>query len=351
MEPLPEEVIARFRDDYERLLKPTDQPGHRIALAVSGGPDSMAMLGLAAIAYPGRVIAATVDHGLRAESANEAATVAACCARLGVTHATLAIAGAPAASGNQHDWARQERYRLLERWAEDAHAATLCTAHHAEDQAETFLMRAARASGLSGLAAVRARRDCGTVKEFAGPDDDTPAIDRARGPIALMRPLLRWRRHELRGIAESLRLSFVDDPSNRDPRFDRTRFRAWLAEAPWLDPIQIGKTAENLAALDADLVEISAWLWRSRALDCGPSEARFDVEGLPRGVTRYLARMGIDHVLAANDASRGNWNQASNVEPLLDALEAGRAATQANILASAKGTVWHFREAPPRRSF
>ena len=351
MEPLAEEVIARFRDDYERLLKPADESGHRIALAVSGGPDSMAMLGLAAAAYPDRVIAATVDHGLRVESADEAAMVAACCARLGVTHAKLTIAEAPAASGNRHDWARQERYRLLERWAEGADAAMLCTAHHAEDQAETFLMRAARASGLSGLAAVRARRDGGVGKESAAPCDGVATSNGARKPIALLRPLLRWRRRELRGIAESLRLPFVDDPSNRDPRFDRTRFRAWLAEAPWLDPIQIGKTAENLAALDADLVEISAWLWKSRALDCDPLDARFDVEGLPRGVTRYLARMGIDHVLAANGASHGNWNQASNVEPLLDALEAGRAATQANILASAKGTVWHFREAPPRRSF
>jgi tRNA(Ile)-lysidine synthase len=59
--------------------------------------------------------------------------------------------------------------------------------------------------------------------------------------------------------------------------------------------------------------------------------------------------MAIDHVLSANRMSGGNWNPASNVEPLLDALEAGSAATQANVLASAKGTVWHFREAPPRR--
>ena len=351
MEPLAEEVIARFRDDYERLLRPTDEPGHRIALAVSGGPDSMAMLGIAAAAYPDRVVAATVDHGLRAESADEAAMVAACCARLGVTHATLTIAEGLAVSGNRHDWARQERYRLLERWAEDMDAATLCTAHHAEDQAETFLMRAARASGLSGLAAVRARRDGGLGRRPTDHDEPATPVDRARKRIALLRPLLRWRRRELRGIAESLRLPFVDDPSNRDPRFDRTRFRAWLAEAPWLDPIQIGKTAENLAALDADLVEISTWLWKSRALECDPLEARFDVEGLPRGVTRYLARMGIDHVLTASGTCGGNWNQASNVEPLLDALEAGRAATQANVLASAKGTVWHFREAPPRRSF
>jgi tRNA(Ile)-lysidine synthase len=333
MEPLSDDLIARFQEDYQRLLSPAEAPDHRIALAVSGGPDSMAMLGLAAAAFPARVIAATVDHGLRSESADEAQLVARACDRIGVPHRALKIAAPPGESGNLHGWARQERYLLLKRWAIDADAATLCTAHHAEDQAETFLMRAARATGLSGLAAVRARSEA------------------EHSPIVLMRPLLRWRRRQLRAVAEQLNLPFIDDPSNRDPRFDRTRFRAWLAEAPWLDPVQIGRTAENLAALDGDLVEISQWLWKMRALDCDALEARFDVDGLPRGVKRYLARTAIDAILASNDMGGGNWNPASNVEALLDALEAGSAATQANVLASAKGTVWHFRPAPPRRSF
>ena len=353
MEPLPDELIARFRADYERLLTAAEQPDHRIALAVSGGPDSMAMLGLAAAAFPGRVLAATVDHGLRPESIDEAAMVARACDRIGVAHRILTIAAPPGASGNLHSWARQERYALLMRWAVDAEAPALCTAHHAEDQAETFLMRAARASGLSGLAAVRPRVETAVAlpeQTRIDTQDDGTRINVVQSPIVLMRPLLRWRRHELRAVAETLRLPFVDDPSNRDPRFDRTRFRAWLAEAPWLDPVQIGRTAENLAALDADLLEISQWLWRTRALEADPFEARFDVDGLPRGVTRYLARMAIDHVLLMNGMSGGNWNPASNVEPLLDALEAGSSATQANVLASAKGVVWHFRAAPPRRS-
>jgi tRNA(Ile)-lysidine synthase len=332
MEPLSDDLIARFREDYQRLLSPAEAPNHRIALAVSGGPDSMAMLALAAAAFPGRVIAATVDHGLRTESADEVLLVARACERIGIPHTALKIEVPPGDSGNLHGWARQQRYLLLKRWAIDAGAPTLCTAHHAEDQAETFLMRAARATGLSGLAAVRARNE-----------DE-------RDPIALLRPLLRWRRRDLRAVAEQLNLPFVDDPSNRDPRFDRTRFRAWLAEAPWLDPLQIGRTAENLATLDGDLLEISQWLLKTRALECAPQEARFDVDGLPRGVKRYLVRMGINHVLSTSGMDGGNWNPASNVEPLLDALDAGSSATQANVLASAKGAVWHFREAPPRRS-
>jgi tRNA(Ile)-lysidine synthase len=354
MEPLSDDLIARFRTDYERLLKPTDERDHRIALAVSGGPDSMAMLGLAARAYPSRVVAATVDHRLRPESAGEAAMVAAACEKLGIDHATLSIETSPEAGSNLHAWARQERYQLLKRWAVEAQAPMLCTAHHAEDQAETFLMRAARASGLSGLAAVRARNETSAEWErqataVASPEGGLSS-EVARSPITLLRPLLRWRRRELRAIAQSLRLPWVDDPSNQDPRFDRTRFRAWLAEAPWLDPIPIGKTAENLASLDEDLLEISRWLWRTRALETDSDEARLDVEGLPRGVKRYLARLGIEHVRSTRSLDGGNWSPASNVEALLDALEAGSSATQANVLASAKGTVWHFREAPPRRS-
>ncbi|WP_116092384.1 tRNA lysidine(34) synthetase TilS [Sphingomonas crusticola] len=353
MDAAPDDLIDRFRADYCRLLTAAEPPDHRIALAVSGGPDSMAMLGLAAPAFPGRVIAATVDHGLRRGSADEAAMVAQACAKIGVAHTTLRIAAPPGASGNLHDWARQERYLLLKRWAVDEGAPVLCTAHHADDQAETFLMRAARAAGLSGLAAVRARTE---IEVPLKQPIESLAI-RANGgfslcygPVVLLRPLLRWRRQELREAAEKLCLPFVDDPSNHDPRFDRTRFRAWLAEAPWLDPIQIGRSAENLAGMDADLFEISRWLWQERALEADPLEARFDVRGLPRGVKRYLARIGINHVLMMQGMSGGNWSQASNIEPLLDALEAGSAATQANVLASAKGTIWHFRAAPRRRS-
>src|SRR4051812_43529615 len=79
MEPLSDDLIARFREDYQRLLTPAETPDHRIALAVSGGPDSMAMLGLAAAAFPGRAIAATVDHGLRPESVQEVLLVARAC--------------------------------------------------------------------------------------------------------------------------------------------------------------------------------------------------------------------------------------------------------------------------------
>jgi tRNA(Ile)-lysidine synthase len=82
----------------------------------------------------------------------------------------------------------------------------------------------------------------------------------------------------------------------------------------------------------------------------GDFEARIDVSGLPRAIRRYLARMAIEHVLDMNGMKVGGWSRAANVESLLDALDAGKSATQAEVMASAKGDMWHFREAPARRS-
>jgi tRNA(Ile)-lysidine synthase len=124
-----------------------------------------------------------------------------------------------------------------------------------------------------------------------------------------------------------------------------------LAETPWIDPVQIGRTAANLAEVDADLRAISNWLWKERGLlPGGDAEAKLDVSGLPRAVRRYLARMAINHVIMMNGMGGAPWFQNANIESLLDALEAGRGATHADVMASAKGDVWHFREAPPRRS-
>ncbi|GAA0297961.1 hypothetical protein GCM10009087_04730 [Sphingomonas oligophenolica] len=342
--------IERFRRDFEAVLGHVPGAGERIALAVSGGPDSMAMLALAIAAFPGKVVAATVDHGLRAESADEAGMVARYCADGDVRHATLRIASPPEARDNIQSWARQERYALLQRWAIESGAASLATAHHADDQAETFLMRAARGSGLSGLAAVRRRQDIDVTipSRFEG-STEAAGLWLSPSPLALVRPLLAWRHHELVEVAVAAGVPFVDDPSNTDDRFDRTRFRRLLAEAAWIDPVQIGRSAAYLAEADADLRTISQWLWKERALPSGHFEARLDVAGLPRALRRYLARMAMDHLVLKLGMTSG-WSNAANIESLLDSLEAGKAATQAGIMASAKGDVWHFREAPPRRS-
>lgn len=333
---LPTEApVARFRRDVEALAGPLGD--RRLALAVSGGPDSMAMLALAAAAFPGQVAAATVDHRLRAASADEAAMVAAWCAGQGVQHSTLVVDRPRAAGDNLHDWARRQRYRLLEQWAIDAGAHLLATAHHADDQAETFLMRAARGSGVAGLAGIRAIQ----------------RLDRAA--LDVVRPLLGWRRVDLLEVTAAAGLPFVDDPSNADGRFDRTQFRAMLAETPLLDPALLARSAEHVAEAEAALRAMERWLWLTRkVVPVGVDDPDFqiwlDVADLPRELKRRLARAAIDDVRLTNGITRPAFTDATNIEPVLDALEAGKSATQAGILVTPKGAVWRFTEAPPRRS-
>lgn len=314
----------RFAADLARII---GDDIVRLALAVSGGPDSMALLLLAAAALPGQVVVATVDHRLRPESADEAVMVARQCAALGVPHATL-VPEAPITGSSLQARAREARYALLSRWARAQGADALATAHHADDQAETFLMRAARGSGLSGLAGIRART------EIAG--------------MMVVRPLLDWRRAELRAIVRRAGMPFVDDPANRDARHDRTRFRELLEFHEWLGVPQLAAAAAQLAEVDADVRATVDWLWDARATaDAG--SVTLGVAELPRELRRRLARRAITAVRTAAGIEAPAWSEATAIEPLLDALESGRGATQGGVRASARGELWRFREAPPRK--
>lgn len=206
-----------------------------LLVAVSGGPDSVALLVLLAAwaQMPGRpsLHAATVDHGLRPESADEAAGVAALCAKLGVGHVTLRWEGLKPASGVQAE-ARRARYALLANEARRIGGATLVTAHTLDDQAETMLMRLAHGSGPSGLVGMRERSEVNGV--------------------ALVRPLLGLPKARLIATAEARGLPFVRDPSNSDLRFERVRWREampGLAEQG-LTAERLGRLAERLARLD-----------------------------------------------------------------------------------------------------
>ncbi|BCB18525.1 tRNA lysidine(34) synthetase TilS [Bosea sp. ANAM02] len=206
-----------------------------LLVAVSGGPDSVALLALLAdwARMPNRpsLHAATVDHGLRPESAEEAAAVAAICAKLGVGHATLRWEGLKPASRVQAE-ARRARYALLANEARRLGGATLVTAHTLDDQAETLLMRLAHGSGPSGLAGMRAR------SEVNG--------------ITLVRPLLGLSKARLVATAEARGLPFIHDPSNGDRRFERVRWREAmpvLAEQG-LTAERLGHLAERMARLN-----------------------------------------------------------------------------------------------------
>ena len=155
--------IDRFRRDLDALVA----PDARLGIAVSGGPDSLALLLLAAEARPGQVEAATVDHALRPASKSEAEVVAEVCARLGVPHVILSADWDEKPETAIQERAREMRYRLLGEWARERRL-TILTAHHLDDQAETLLMRLARGAGVRGLAGMRSRRDTWCARFWAG---------------------------------------------------------------------------------------------------------------------------------------------------------------------------------------
>ncbi len=314
----------RFAIDFARLASDITNP----LFAVSGGPDSMAMLTLAHEALPPGFTVASIDHRLRPEAVEESAMVAVHCATLGIPHATLAPSE-PITGASIQAQARTTRYALLTDHARAIGAGALVTGHHADDQAETFLMRAARGSGLAGLAGVRART------EVHG--------------VIVVRPLLDWRRAELRAIVRRAEVPFFDDPSNHDDRHDRTRFRRLLGENEWLGTPNLARAAAALAETDTDVRAMVEWIWAERA-KVGGGEVKLAVEKLPREILRRLARRAIGTVRAEAGIVAPEWSDAANIEKLLDSLMAGKRTTQAGIIASVRGDVWRFREAPPRRT-
>jgi tRNA(Ile)-lysidine synthase len=183
-------------------------PGERVLVACSGGPDSMGLLdALVRLAPPRgwRLEVAHVDHGLRAESAAEADLVAEECARAGLPLRRLKVS--VAAGGSLQERARSARLDALRTTARSAGATAIALGHTADDQAETVLMRILTTGSPRGLVAM-AERD---------------------GLMA--RPLLRVWRAQTAAYCDALGLDVVDDPSNRDRRFLRTRVRHELLPA------------------------------------------------------------------------------------------------------------------------
>ena len=287
---------------------------------MSGGPDSLALLLLAHAALPGAVEAATVDHGLRPEAAAEAEFVAGICASLGVPHITLGVKLAP---GNLQAEARAARYAALAGWAAERGLAAIATAHHADDQAETLVLRLNRASGVAGLAGVRA---VGTGE---------------RSGAALLRPLLGWRREELGRVVAAAGIEAVQDPSNQDDRFDRARLRKVLAGSDWLDVPALAASAAHLADADAALEWAAAREWAEQ------------VERTAMGLTyRPLAPRAIALRVLARIVTEldGEAPRGRAVARLFEALVARQPMSIGNLVARALPEGWSFMKAPGRRN-
>ncbi len=213
-----------------------------LVLAVSGGPDSTALLMLAArwrraLKQGPKLLAVTVDHALRKESAGEARAVQRLARRLGVPHRTLRWQGRKPATGLQ-EAARDARYRLLAATARSAKAAHIVTAHTLDDQAETVLIRMARGSGVTGL--------CAMARV-------SPLPAGGENEIMLIRPLLDIPKARLVATLERAKIEFVDDASNRDPRFTRVRLRALMPvlAGEGLDARRFALLARRLRRADA----------------------------------------------------------------------------------------------------
>jgi len=229
-----------------------------LVIAVSGGPDSTALLVLAARWRAARkrgpaLLAVTVDHGLRPESAREARAVKRLAGKLGVRHRTLRWTGSKPATALQEE-ARRVRYQLLAAAARGAGAPCVLTAHTLDDQAETVLLRMARGSGLSGLGAM-ARQTLLPVTGLhtTGASHKKAAI--YKSAIFLVRPLLDLPKARLIATLAAMGISFVDDPTNRDPRFTRPRLRDLMPAlaAEGLDARRLALLARRLRRADATI--------------------------------------------------------------------------------------------------
>ena len=317
----PSDLVSRFRLDFEAVAGA--DPG-RIAVAVSGGPDSLALLLLAHAAFPGRVGAATVDHGLRPESVAEAEAVARLCGGIGVPHRILPARVEAAGEGLQAA-ARAARYAALADWMGEEGLPLLLTAHHCDDQAETLLMRLSRGSGVAGLAGVRA----------AG------GVPGTGGRLRLCRPLLGWRRRELQAVVEAAGVEAAVDPGNSDERFDRARLRRRLAEAPWLDPAALARSAALLAEAEAALDWTAGPLFEARA-EVGEGAVILRPNALPPELLRRLVLRCLRR-LATAAKPRGDALAA-----FIGRLEEGAAATLCEVKGTG-GETWRFEPAPPRR--
>jgi tRNA(Ile)-lysidine synthase len=311
-----------------------------VVLAVSGGPDSVALMWLAARWRRGlkrgpRLIAVTIDHGLRTEAAREAREVKRLAGTLAIEHRTLRWTGTKPKTGLPAA-AREARYALLAKAARASGATHVATAHTRDDQAETLLMRLLRGSGIAGLGAMMA--------------------DTEREGVRLARPLLEISKAQLIATLEAAGIGFADDPSNRDPAFTRPRLRALMpalaeegADAPTM-----ARLASRLARANAAVEVLTDGAERyltltDRNAPLGGYDARA-FAGLPEEIRLRLLKRAIDRCGHEGPAELGK------VEALLVALDRAASGGQTRLKQTLAGAAISLAEgririqpAPPRR--
>lgn len=320
---VPVATIERFRADLDLLV----DPGTRVGVAVSGGPDSMALLLLAAAARTGEIEAATVDHCLRDGSRAEAEIVVATCASLAVPHEILPIDWAIPPTTAIQEQARHARYEALAAWMQSRKLKILLTAHHLDDQAETVLMRLNRGSGPKGLAGMR------KVSPLPGSPD-----------LKLLRPLLQWRRRDLESVCAGGGVRPASDPSNDDERYERIRIRQAIAEATWLDAEAIARSAENLASSEEAIAWATDREWAENVA-VAKDGITYGRNGAPLEIVRRIVGRAIAELGSEGDPGELRGRELSR---LIDDLRAGQITTLRGVHCRG-GETWHFAPATPRK--
>lgn len=359
----------RFADAMGQLLGP-DFPSD-LGLAVSGGGDSMAMLSLAhnwTRTWGVRLWVVTVDHGLRAESAAEAAMVAEECRMLGWPHATARWHWD--GQGNLQARGRAARLRLIDRWRGSVQHVLM--AHTEDDVAETFLMRLERGAGVPGLAAMLPLREVpaaeldaeaqGVAGEIEG---QCPPQAPDAGAFTVVRPCLGMRRAELRHYARTLKTPWAEDPSNDNPAYDRVRMRTVLQtlDAAGLAAPSLAAAARRVRRADVALRARAVQVWHDIGREDRATGQIFfhrDIEAVEEETVLRLLSAALRHVASHPYAPRESalerlWSRIASggggpllgcdVQVSRDTISISRefAAVAMHHVPATPGTIWDKR--------
>ncbi len=316
--------VTRLTQQVADAFLPSPPPV--LGVAVSGGGDSIALLHLMhglCTAHGTRLRAVTVNHGLRAEAADEACEVERYCASIGVPHDTL-LWDEWDGKGNLQNVARIARYQRMAAWAREHGLDTIALGHTADDQAETVLMRLARRSGVNGLSGMRSRV--------------------LREGVTWVRPLLRSSREDLREYLRVCRIGWAEDPSNEDLTYDRIKARRALVLLADLgiDATGLCMVAEQMAearrALDWQTFLAAKDLACVYAGAIVLSERKLRI--LPDEIQRRLLVHAVNWVSGTAYPAR-----RAAVTNLMTALRKGQGGTADGVQARRIGRyIWVFRE-------
>jgi tRNA(Ile)-lysidine synthase len=335
-------VEHAVRDDEANALFLGLEGLRGLVLAVSGGPDSTALLVLAArwaqrLKRGPKLLAVTVDHAVRPGAAREAAVVKRLARRLGVAHRTLRWRGKKPESGLP-ERARAARYGLLSQAAQRVGYAHILTAHTLDDQAETVLFRLARGSGIGGLAAMA---------------HTSPLPHGGAETIFLVRPFLQLPKLRLIATLQAAGIAYSDDPTNRDPRFTRARLRRLMPALAreGLDARGLARLAMRMRRAES-AIEFAAGAARA-ALAPGPWPRRGPVVFPVAPFAKLPAEVAL-RLLGRAVAHTGDEGpvELAKLETLYDALRAADSRlrrTLAGSLVTLAGDRLTVERAPPRR--